>query len=159
MWYIVASGLAFLTSLYFYRNKAEDIPYRMFRYDAIRNAATAHGIDPELLYSIGWKESNLTLNARGALDELGPFQMRPATFGDVRSGNPEEMLTSWTVASEAAAAYVKWLLERPAVNGDTLKMLKAYNGGIGNLERHTVSPEAVLYASDVLRIMKTEEYQ
>ena len=155
MWYVASAFV--LVAVFLLRRIASDNTGESVslspRDAAIQNAAREYGIAPELLFAIGWKESKLVLHSRGALDELGPFQMRPATFADVHEGNPSLMLTSWVVASNSAAAYVVWLLERPGVDGDTTKMLQAYNGGIGKLQNGRVPPAAIRYATDVVKIM------
>lgn len=80
----------------------------------------------------------------GAAGERGLAQFIPGTWARFGSGNPydpADSLAAW-------ARYTSYLAN--LFSGDITKILQAYNGGEGNVQRGTVSTAAKNYASQIL---------
>jgi len=80
----------------------------------------------------------------GGAGEKGLAQFIPGTWARFGSGNPydpDASLSAW-------AAYIEYL--RGLFGEDYTKILQAYNGGEGNVQRGTVSSAAKRYASEIL---------
>lgn len=80
----------------------------------------------------------------GRAGERGLAQFIPGTWARFGSGdpyNPANSLAAW-------ANYTSYLLEM--FHGDIAKVLMAYNGGEGNVQRNTVSNAARNYATRIL---------
>lgn len=80
----------------------------------------------------------------GGAGEKGLAQFIPGTWARFGSGNPYDPNSSLM----AWANYVGYL--RGLFGDDYTKILQAYNGGEGNVQRGTVSSAAKRYASEVL---------
>ena len=80
----------------------------------------------------------------GGAGERGMAQFIPGTWNDWGRGNPynpSDSMAAW-------AAYTQYLLN--LFDGDLTKVLQAYNGGPGNVQRQRVSSAAKRYASEIL---------
>lgn len=109
--------------------------------------AKKEGIDPNVMKGLIQRESEWNPEAIGSVGEIGLVQMRPTTVGDV-GGHPEDLFDPYKNI-EYGAKYFKTLLDR--YDGDYNKALMAYNGGMGNLDRGTVSDAAKNYSIEVQR--------
>lgn len=106
-------------------------------------AAQRYGIPPQLLAAVVQKESAWNPNAKGAAGEIGLGQLMPETakeLGVTDRADPVQNL-------DGAAKYLRQLVDK--YDGDLEKALQAYNGGMGNVDKGTVSSAAQAYAKDV----------
>lgn len=111
--------------------------------------AERYGVDPEIFTRLVAKESGWDPNAKGAAGEIGYTQIMKETAVNPGLGvtpiqdrsDPEDNL-------RFGAEYLGKLIER--YDGDYNKALMAYNGGMGNVDKGTVSKAAQKYASDLM---------
>lgn len=111
----------------------EDAPQHPF-HDAVRKAATAHGVDAALLRAVIGVESAWRADAVSPKGAVGLMQLMPDTarrFGTTRPEDPGANLM-------AGAAYLRHLIDR---HGSDLGLaLAAYNAGEGAVQRHRGIP-------------------
>jgi soluble lytic murein transglycosylase-like protein len=98
--------------------------------DAVREAATTHGVDAALLRAVIGVESAWRADAVSPKGAIGLMQLMPDTarrFGTVRPEEPAANL-------KAGAAYLRYLIDS---HGNDLGLaLAAYNAGEGAVRRH-----------------------
>lgn len=95
--------------------------------DAIRSAAEAYGIDPNLLRAQAWAESRNNPSAVSPAGAQGLMQIMPGTGKELGLKDPYD---PWQSAY-AGAKYLGQQLRR--FDGDTDKALAAYNAGPGRV--------------------------
>lgn len=95
--------------------------------DAIRSAAEAYGIDPNLLRAQAWAESRNNPSAVSPAGAQGLMQIMPGTGKELGLTDPYD---PWQSAY-AGAKYLGQQLRR--FDGDTDKALAAYNAGPGRV--------------------------
>ena len=111
--------------------------------------AERYGVDPEVFSRLVAKESGWNPNAKGAAGEIGYTQVMAET-----ALNPGLGVTPLKDRSDPVdnlrfgAEYLGKLIDY--YDGDYNKALMAYNGGMGNVDKGTVSKAARSYASDLL---------
>jgi len=111
--------------------------------------AERYGVDPEVFSRLVAKESGWDPNAKGAAGEIGYTQVMAET-----AINPGLGVTPLKDRSDPVdnlrfgAEYLGKLIEY--YDGDYSKALMAYNGGMGNVDKGTVSKAAQKYASDLM---------
>ena len=111
--------------------------------------AERYGVDPEIFSRLVAKESGWNPNARGAAGEIGYTQPLKET-----AENPGLGVTPLRDRSDPVdnlrfgAEYLGKLIDY--YDGDYNKALMAYNGGLGNVDKGTVSKAAKSYAADLL---------
>ncbi len=91
-------------------------------------------VDRALVLAIARQESAFNPRARSPAGARGLMQVMPATARFVAGGHPAD-LSDPQYNLALGQRYIEHLLEQPAVDGDIVLMLTAYNGGIGNLVR------------------------
>lgn len=97
-------------------------------------------VDRALVHAIIRQESSFNPRARSHQGAVGLMQLLPSTAkymikvrgGGVASGRD---LTQSTHNLDMGQHYLEYLLDRPVVSGDIMKMLVAYNAGPGNLAK------------------------
>lgn len=104
----------------------------------IREAASTHGLDAELLKAVIATESGFNARAVSPKGAVGLMQLMPDTarrFGVTpRKGQTlQERLTDPRTNILAGASYLAWLLK--TFEGDTELALAAYNAGEGAVQR------------------------
>lgn len=114
--------------------------------DQIRAVAAKYGVSASLALAVADKESKFNQAARGTSGEVGIFQLMPGTARDL-GVNPYDAGAN----IEGGVRYLRQLLDR--YNGDTTLALQAYNGGMGNVDRGTVSAAARRYAQEILAFL------
>src|SRR5712692_1834627 len=129
---IILTLLVLALSLYFFDQ------YWIHRYDSlIASEAAAHHIDPDLVWSIAYKESYFGLWNNGKDGEIGLMQVRPAVAHDWATDTDQR-------TTEDSAALLRdperniqvgcWYLEKFSdeyhdAPGREARMLAAYNAG------------------------------
>lgn len=110
--------------------------------------AKMHKIPPALALSVAEQESGFDNTAVSNKGARGIFQLMPDTAKDlgVDSDDPLQNI-------QGGIKYLKQLSDK--YNGDVTKTLQAYNGGMGNVDRGTISSDAQIYATDVMRRLST----
>lgn len=115
--------------------------------DVVGAIARQHGVNPLLALAVARKESSLNPHAIGdSGDAVGMFQLHVPAAEDMGLSaddrhNPLQNITG-------GIKYLKTLSER--YQGDVNKTLMAYNGGMDNVDKGTVSPAAQAYAAEVI---------
>ncbi len=116
---------------------------------AAKRIAKKYGVDPELFVRLVQKESNFDPEAKGAAGEIGLTQIMYKTGLQPGLGvKPIEDRGDALDNLRFGAEYLAALLEY--YQGDYRKALMAYNGGMGNVDKGTVSNAAQNYANDLL---------
>lgn len=113
----------------------------------IQQTAAAYGVPPAIALAVATKESGLDQAAVGSSGEVGVFQLKPSTAADLNV-DPYELAGNVTGG-------VKYLAQLFGQFGDWFTALTAYNGGVGNVQRGTVSSAAQNYALSVLKAAGT----
>lgn len=113
--------------------------------DTIRKVAEAEGFDADLALAVARKESSLNPSAVGdAGKAIGLFQLHEGAASDVGIADRNDPIQNIT----GGIRYLKQLSDR--YGGDPVKTLMAYNGGMGNVDKGTISTAAQTYAADIL---------
>lgn len=94
---------------------------------AITQAATQNGIDPNLALEVAIAESNLNPNAVSSAGAIGIMQLMPATAAQY-GANPYDPLQN----IDAGTSYLGDLLDR--FGGNQVAALAAYDWGPGNVQ-------------------------
>jgi soluble lytic murein transglycosylase len=96
-------------------------------------------VDPALVHAIILQESGFNTDARSHMGAVGLMQLLPSTANYVvkvkAGGASDRDLTRSLDNLELGQHYLEYLLAHPAVEGDMIKMLVAYNAGPGNLTK------------------------
>ena len=135
---------------------AEEIPYGKLIYEK----AKKYDVDPALVAAVIEQESRFKPRARSQVGARGLMQLMPRTgrwMGARDLYNPEQNV-------DAGVRYIKYLDKR--FNGDLKKIVAAYNGGEGNVQRYRGVPpfrETRQYVKKVLtnydkRTKQIEQY-
>lgn len=114
--------------------------------EIISALAAKENVPPYLALAVARKESGRTLNQNAVGDgglALGTFQLHAGAAKDVNVDRTDPMGNL-----QGGVKYLKLLSDK--YKGDPLKILMAYNGGEGNLDRGTISPAAQAYAQEVM---------
>lgn len=98
-------------------------------------------LDPALVYAIIRQESTFNPAAKSPKGALGLMQVMPSTAKHVGVEN-EDALLQPGVNLDVAQNYILELFKRPAINGDLVKLLVAYNAGPTNLANWSESLKA-----------------
>jgi soluble lytic murein transglycosylase-like protein len=110
--------------------------------------AKQHKIPPALALSVAEQESGFDNKAVSGKGARGIFQLMPDTAKEL-GVDPDDPIQN----IQGGIKYLKQLSDK--YNGDVNKTLMAYNGGMGNVDRGTISPDAQVYATDVMRRLST----
>lgn len=112
------------------------------------------GIPASLVMAVIDKESNFDRLARGGKGEIGLMQILPGALADYNREKKTHYimvdLYSASLNIKVGTWYLGWLWHHFNLPTDTA-VLQAYNGGIGNYQKGSVSSEAKAYAEDVLK--------
>ena len=111
--------------------------------------AERYGVDPEVYNRLIAKESGWDPSAKGAAGEIGLVQIMKET--GIKPGlgvTPIQDRADPVENLRFGAEYLGALIEE--FGGDYTKALQAYNGGLGNVQKGTVSDSARSYASSLL---------
>ena len=100
---------------------------------ALRDAARAAHLSPDLVAAVAWRESNFSSNRVSRSGAEGEMQLMPATARDVGvdPAKPDQNL-------RGGAAYLRRLLDH--YQGDLTRTLAAYNAGPRAVDRHGGAP-------------------
>ncbi|WP_320669647.1 lytic transglycosylase domain-containing protein [Patulibacter defluvii] len=96
----------------------------------IREAATRHGIDPQVFTNLVRQESGFDPRAGSAAGAQGLCQLMPATAASLGVRDPLDPAQSL----DGGARYLRQQLDR--FGGDYVKALAAYNAGPGAVARY-----------------------
>jgi soluble lytic murein transglycosylase-like protein len=117
--------------------------------EIICSAATRHGVEPLLLYSVMHQESAFNSQAVSPKGARGLMQLMPATaarFGVRNIYDPEQNI-------HAAAQYLRFLLD--LFDGDVSLALAGYNAGEGAVKKYGYAvppyPETINYVRKIKR--------
>ena len=111
--------------------------------------AERYGVDPEVYNRLIAKESGWDPKARGAAGEIGLSQIMLETGVKPGMGvKPIQDRSDPVENLRFGAEYLGALIDE--FGGDYTKALQAYNGGLGNVQKGTVSSSAQNYASSLL---------
>ena len=111
--------------------------------------ADRYGVDPEVYNRLIAKESGWDPKARGKAGELGLSQIMLETGAKPGLGvTPIQDRADPVENLRFGAEYLGALIQE--FGGDYTKALQAYNGGLGNVQKGTVSDAARSYASSLL---------
>jgi hypothetical protein len=123
---------------------AEEIPYGELIYEKARK----YDVDPALVAAVIEQESRFRAGARSPVGARGLMQLMPRTgrwMGARDLYNPEQNV-------DAGVRYIKYLDKR--FNGDLKKIIAAYNGGEGNVQRYRGIPPFRETRQYVRKVMK-----
>ena len=111
--------------------------------------ADRYGVDPEVYNRLIAKESGWDPSAKGAAGEIGLVQIMKETgiqpgMGVTPIQDRADPVDNLRFGAENLGALIE------EFGGDYTKALQAYNGGLGNVQKGTVSDAARSYASSLL---------
>jgi hypothetical protein len=123
---------------------ADEIPYGELIYEK----AKKYDVDPALVAAVIEQESRFRPRARSQVGARGLMQLMPRTgrwMGARDLYNPEQNV-------DAGVRYIKYLDKR--FDGDLKKIIAAYNGGEGNVQRYQGIPPFRETRQYVRKVMK-----
>jgi hypothetical protein len=123
---------------------AAEIPYGELIYEKARK----YDVDPALVVAVIEQESRFKPRARSTVGARGLMQLMPRTgrwMGARDLYNPEQNV-------DAGVRYIKYLDNR--FHGDVHKIIAAYNGGEGNVQRYQGIPPFRETRQYVKKVMK-----
>lgn len=113
--------------------------------DVITAVAKQHGVNPQLALAIARKESGMNPGAIGDSGKaIGLFQMHSGAAADTGVTDRNDPIQNIT----GGVKYLRQLSDR--YQGDVSKTLQAYNGGLDNVDKGTISPAAQAYAAEIM---------
>lgn len=97
-------------------------------------------VDPSLLYALALQESNFDARSVSPAGARGLMQLMPATASYIANdpslrGPNAERLHDPAFSLELGQRYIHMLARSEAVEGNLVRLLAAYNAGIGNLQK------------------------
>lgn len=101
--------------------------------EQIMDAATEHGIEPDVAFGLVATESGFERKARSHVGAIGLAQLMPATARWLRPGTTRKDLEDPETNLSLGFAYLRDLVEK--YDGDTELALTAYNRGPGTVDR------------------------
>jgi soluble lytic murein transglycosylase len=156
----VAIGAAALAPLF--RTAVRDLSLPLAHEAEIREQARDKQLDPSLIAGVIYAESKF-VDQTSPVGALGLMQLMPDTarFIAERSGGTAftiEDLSTPEVNIAYGSWYLRYLLQH--YDGDEVKALAAYNGGIGNVEEWIAEAEArgEAFHEDQIPFAETREY-
>ena len=140
--------------------RKQGMPAAAQRYDAlIREAARAHGHDPNLLRAIIHVESRFNASAISPKGAIGLMQVMPSTAADLGLRNARRALFEPESNLNVGALYLRRLSER--FKGNVVLMVAAFNAGENAVARYgnTIPPyaETRSYVRSVLAMYRQLE--
>jgi hypothetical protein len=120
----------------------------------IQEAASLHGVDPDLVKAVIQTESRFDPRATSGVGAQGLMQLMPTTAKAVGIEDPFDPRQNVF----GGVKYLSQLLER--YNGNTALALAAYNAGPGNVRRHRGVPpfrETRGYVSKIAKLVAGSE--
>jgi soluble lytic murein transglycosylase-like protein len=114
-----------------YRAKGYRVPETLA--EQILEAATDHGIAPDVAFGLVATESGFQRKARSHVGAVGLAQLMPATARWLRPGTTHKDLEDPETNLSVGFAYLRDLIEK--YDGDTELALTAYNRGPGTVDR------------------------
>jgi soluble lytic murein transglycosylase-like protein len=114
-----------------YRAKGYRVPETLA--EQIVEAATEHGIAPDVAFGLVATESGFKRTARSHVGAVGLAQLMPATARWLRPGTTRKDLEDPETNLSLGFAYLRDLVEK--YDGDTALALTAYNRGPGTVDR------------------------
>ncbi|GAB6052099.1 lytic transglycosylase domain-containing protein [Magnetospira thiophila] len=104
------------------------------------NPKEGYSIDRALLFAIMRQESAFNADAKSHMGARGLLQLMPRTASFVAGdrklhGTNRKTLHDPDVNLELGQKYIQMLLDEPAVGGDVMRLIAAWNGGPGNLSK------------------------
>ncbi|WP_158498886.1 lytic transglycosylase domain-containing protein [Magnetospira sp. QH-2] len=104
------------------------------------NPKGGFSVDRALLFALMKQESAFNADARSHMGARGLLQLMPRTASFVAGdrklhGAKRKTLHDPDVNLKLGQKYIRMLLEEPAVNGDVMRLIAAWNGGPGNLNK------------------------
>ena len=100
---------------------------------ALRRAAQAADLSPELVSAVAWRESGGRPGQVSRAGAIGEMQLMPATARAL-GVDPRDSVQNY----RGGATYLGALMRR--YDGDLLRTLAAYNAGPGAVDRHQGAP-------------------
>ncbi len=134
--------------------KKAELKYKLPLRKMIDKAAEKKALHPRLVHSVVKVESNYNPRARSHVGAKGLMQLMPGTAKEVgvtNSYNPQQNLKGGTT-------YLKKMLNRKGIKGNTALALAAYNAGYGNVKKYgyKVPPfkETKNYVKKIMKLFK-----